>query len=239
MEQNRLSVGKLFLDLIMRPVSAFQNLAVRTAIWLVIIMAVIAIVFSSAASVIRLNKEFSPEAIMEQPEAKRLIEEGIIEEEVIEEEVIAEVFSAPVFSFGIIAATIFGGLFAFGLGWMVKSSILLGAISLAGGKIGWKESVAVVGASWVPFFFYHLLKGIAALLGWQIASFTGAGAAVLASHLNIFVLWNLALLTIGFAAIAGIPRIKAFACSAGYQAVIILLNWGFDRLAGSITGNMF
>ena len=233
MEQNRLSVGKLFLNLIIRPGSAFQSLAVRTAVWLMIIMAVIAIVLSSTAGVISLNKEFSPEAIMEQPETKRMIEEGTIEKEMID-----ETLSTPVFSFGIIAFAIIGALFSFAAGWMVKSSILLGAISLAGGKIGWKESVAVVGASWVPFFFHHLFQGTAVLLGWQIASFTGAGA-VLTSHLNVFVLWNLALLTIGFAAIAGIPRIKAFACAAGYQAVVILINLGLVKLGGAITGGMY
>lgn len=229
MEQNRLSVGKMFLDLLIRPGSAFQNLAVRTAVWLVIIMAVIAITFSSAAGFSRLGKEFSSEAIMEQPETKKMIEEGMISEEL----------SPPSnISFVILAWAILGGLFAFGIGWMIKSSILLGVISLAGGKLGWKESVAVVGASWVPFFFHHLLQGLAALPGWQIVSFTGAGA-VFISHLNIFVLWNIALLTIGFAAVAGISRVKAFTCSAGYQAGVILLNWGLGKLVGTITSNMF
>ncbi len=230
MEQNRLSVGKLFLDLIIRPGSAFQSLTVRTAVWLVIIMAVAAIIFSSGAAFSRLRTDVIEKPIQPELDEIRGIEEGII---------IEETFSpSPALSFGIMAGSLIGALIGFGVSWMVKSSILLGAIGLAGGKIGWKESVAVVGASWVPFFFHHLLKGTAALLAWQVPQFTGV-AATFVSHLNIFVLWNLVLLTIGFTVAAGIPRVKAFACAAGYQAVVILINLGLVKLGGAITGGMF
>jgi hypothetical protein len=70
------------------------------------------------------------------------------------------------------------------------------------------------------------------------AQFTGA-AAVFVSHLNIFVLWSLLLLTIGFTAAAGIPRVKAFACAAGYQAALILINLGLIKLGQGIIGGMF
>ncbi|NLA27502.1 MAG: hypothetical protein GX878_08930 [Firmicutes bacterium] len=232
MGQKKLSLGKLFLELIIRPGSAFQSMKVGAAVWMVIIMAIIAITFSSIAGVVKHNRDFSPEAIMEQPEMKRAIEEGAVDQDMLE-----ETFCSPVFSFAMIIPAVIGALFTFTAGWMVKSSILLGAVSLAGGKMGWKESAAAVGASWIPFFFHHLLKGTAALLGWQVAAFTGTGA-LLVSHLNIFVLWNLALLTVAFTAIAGIPRIKAFACAAGYQAVVILINLGLIKLGGAFTGGM-
>lgn len=218
---------RMFWDLVVRPGSAFRNLTIRTAVWLVIIMAVISIGFSTTADIIRQNREYCPETILEQPEMKRMIEEGMIDKETI-----TGVLSAQV-SFKIVAASIIGILFAFVLGWMVKSSVLLGCISLAGGKLDWKESVAVVGVSWIPFFFYHLTKGTAALLGWQIAPFAGAGA-VLSSHLNIFVVWNLVLLTIGFGVIATTSRTKAFFSAFGYQIFIILLNLGLGKLSGTI-----
>lgn len=230
MEQEQLSLVKLFLHLIIRPRGAFQGMKVSIAVWLMIIMAAAAIIFSASTGYYALARDFSPETIMGQPETKRLVEEGLVEREVLE-----EAYSAAPFSPGIVAIGIFSTLFSFAAGWMVKSSILLGAVSLAGGKLGWKESVAVVGASWITFFFHHLLKGASVLLGWQIAPVMGA-AAILTAHLNIFVLWNLALLTIGFAAIAGIPRIKAFACAAGYQAAVILIQLGLLKIGGALTG---
>lgn len=233
MEQGQLSMGKFLLNLLIRPRSAFQGMKVSIAVWLVIIMATAAIIFSASAVQYALVKGFSSETIMEQPETKKMIEEGTFDEEIFE-----ETLSSPVVSSGIIAIGIFGALFSFAAGWMIKSSILLGAVSLAGGKLGWKESVAIVGASWIPFFFHHLLLGASSLLCWQIAPVAGAGG-VLISHLNVFVIWNLALLTIGFAAVAGIPRIKAFACAAGYQAVVILIHLGLLKLGGAFTGGAF
>lgn len=233
MEQEQLSMGKFLLNLLIRPLGAFQGMKVSIAVWLVIIMAAVAIIFSASTGQYALVKSISSGAIMDQPETKRAIEEGAIDGEQFE-----EAFSSPALSFGIVALGVFGALFSFAAGWMIKSSILLGAVSLAGGKLGWKESVAVVGASWVPFFFHNLLKGASMLLGWQINPVAGAGG-VLITHLNIFVLWHLLLLTIGFAAIAGIPRIKALACAAGYQAVVILMQLGQLKIGEAFSRGAF
>lgn len=227
-----MSLGKLFLDLIIRPGGAFKLMKVRTAVWMVIIMAAVALAFGAVAGAVKMSKGDPSMAIMEQPEVRRAIEEGAIDEKLIGESVPGQAFST-----GLLIMSMVGALFSFAAGWMVKSSILLGAVSLAGGKLGWKESVAVVGASWIPFFFHHLLQGAVSLLGGQTAVFAGSGA-VLVSHLNIFVLWNLALLTVGFAVFAGIPRIKAFACAALYQAAVILINLGLLKLGGAFTGGM-
>lgn len=227
--KNRLfSPGKLFAGLIFRPAGTFQNLEWRTAVRLMIIMTLITVAFCTTVVGLKL----SPEAILEQPEMKSMIEEGLLQEEDL------EIFSSPSYLARTVTFSALGSLLTFGAGWMIKSSLLLGAISLAGGKLSWKESTAVVGASWVTFLFYHLLQGVVTLQGWQIAPLNGFGA-ILATHLNIFVLWNLVLLTIGFAAVAGISRRRAFACSAGYQALVILLAWGYSKLFGALGANMF
>jgi len=228
LEQKRLSVGKLFWELIVRPGSAFQGLTLRTAVWLVIIMAAVGIIFSSIAASVSMSAEIEVSISPEPGEA------GEMEDEAIEE----ILFSSPALSFGIAAGSIFGGLFGFGISWLVKSSLLFGAIGLAGGKMEWTDSVAVVGVSWMPFFFQHLLMGAAYLLNWQLPQFTGVAAA-LVSHLNIFVLWNLLLLAIGFSSAAAISRAKAFACAAGYQAVVILINVGLAMLTEAFIGSMF
>lgn len=124
----------------------------------------------------------------------------------------------------------------FGIGLLLFALVFWGAFTLAGGELGFKRSLAVVSHGMVPVLVSTILS-IPIILGIDkigadvaeqgsylksnLAAFApeGANAVVinLLSHLDVFSLWTLVLLIIGFAYCAKVKQ--------STSAITVILLW--------------
>ena len=117
---------------------------------------------------------------------------------------------------GFVLGSVLMMVFITGVGWMVMSLVLL---PLVGGR-NYFDALGVVGLSWMPIFFYYLLRaGYMAIVGEPLIT---AIPLTLLEHLNPFVLWSVALQAIGFSVVfeTGLSRGAIF--STLYRVLLLL-----------------
>lgn len=115
--------------------------------------------------------------------------------------------------------------------WLFKSGILHLMIIALGGKGTFRQAFVIVGLAWVPVFFHTLGKGVFALATGKVPVIQGNDlASVLISSANLFNIWNIVLLVIGFSIVYGISKKKA--------AVPILALWLLGVLVDYVAGSL-
>lgn len=120
-----------------------------------------------------------------------------------------------------------GALFSLWLGWVVFAGIMRLVSTLLGGRGTLQSALNVVGWANTPFILRDLLRILFMLFaGRQIVSpglsgFAQPGFLYQAlSRIDLFLVWNIALLAIGFSVADGLPKGKAL---IGILVVVLIL----------------
>ncbi|MCC6500141.1 MAG: YIP1 family protein [Anaerolineales bacterium] len=122
---------------------------------------------------------------------------------------------------------ILGALVVLWLGWVVFSGIMRLVSTLLGGRGSMQSALNVVGWASVPFILRDVLRALFMLATSHAIASPGLSGFVETGFLShflartdIFFVWNIVLLGIGFAVVDGLPKGKAL---VGALAVVILL----------------
>jgi hypothetical protein len=147
----------------------------------------------------------------------------------------------PVFAYVI---PLVGALAALWLGWLVLAGLLHLGSTLLGGRGSMQSALNIVAWASLPFALRDILRILFMLsAGRAIASpglsgFTaGAGFwfQVLA-RTDLFLIWSLILLVIGFGVADGLPRSKALADVLIVMLIVLLAQAGLGALGSGLGG---
>ncbi len=110
---------------------------------------------------------------------------------------------------------------------------------------------AVVWA-WVPFIVRDLVQAAYIFFSGKLILFPGLSALVAqstdrfvnakslafaaASHVDVFHVWNVVLLTWAVASVANVSKLRAVALPILYWAVVILLSWAMGAIGAALSG---
>lgn len=138
-----------------------------------------------------------------------------------------------------------GSLTALWLGWLILGGLLHLGSTLFGGRGSMQSALNIVAWGSLPYALRDVLRIIFMLsVGHVIASpglsgFTNGAGMVqqLLTRTDIFLLWNIFLLVIGFAVADGLPRGKAFASVAAVMLLVLLAQSGIGALLSGFGGN--
>ena len=112
-------------------------------------------------------------------------------------------------SIGFIVNVVISAIIGVFIMWIIKA-ILLHYISTAiGGKGSIIKSLNVVGISWMPLFLFSIVQGSYALISGSILFTSGRLLDAFLATTNIFIVWNMILLIMGYSAVYGISKGKA------------------------------
>lgn len=132
----------------------------------------------------------------------------------------------------------------------VVAGVLLLAFRMFGGAGTFKQAFSVTLYSWIPRLIQGIVMTIVALARGSIdpmsmATVVKSNPAFLVdmkeqpvlfsllSSLDLFAIWSLVLLIIGFAAVAKVPRVRAAVVVVSLWAVTIAIKLGFAALGAS------
>jgi hypothetical protein len=115
--------------------------------------------------------------------------------------------------------------------WMVYSGILHLAARALGGEGVFRQAFEIVGWAWIALFIGSLVKGGYILVTGNLLlpQGTGLGHAFL-TNTDLFTIWNMVLLVLGFAAVYGVHKWKA--------AVPVVVLWLATVLLTYTTGGL-
>ena len=130
------------------------------------------------------------------------------------------------------------------LGWLVLAGLLHLGSTLFGGRGSMQSALNVVAFASLPFALRDLLRAIFMLATGGVISSPGlsgfAASAGLVSQVlrytDIFLVWNIILLVIGFAVSDGLTRGRAFVTVLVVMAIVLLAQAGLGTLISG-TGN--
>lgn len=148
---------------------------------------------------------------------------------------------------------IVGSIISLLIAW-VACSAMLHMISLAmGNQRSYRAMFEAVVWAWVPFILRDLVQAAFIFLNGKLILYPGLSALVAqstsryanaqdlvfvaASHLDVFLVWNVVLLALAVAGIAGIGKIRSAMLSILYWVLVILLAW-VGGMVGSALGGM-
>jgi len=138
-----------------------------------------------------------------------------------------------------------GSLTGLWLGWLVFAGLLHLGSTLLGGRGSMQNALTLVAWASLPFALRDILRIIFMLIvGHPIIS-PGLSGFVstpdILSHIlartDIFLLWNIILLVIGFAVVDGLPRGKSFANVFVVIVLVLLAKAGLASVTSSLGGS--
>ena len=147
----------------------------------------------------------------------------------------------PVFTYVI---PLVGALTALWLGWLVLAGLLHLGSTLLGGRGSMQSSLNIVAWAGLPFALRDILRIVFMLsVGHAIASpglsgfASGAGfLSQLLGRVDIFLIWNVILLVIGFGIADGLSRSKAVTGVVVVMFIILLAQAGLGLLGSGLGG---
>jgi hypothetical protein len=137
-----------------------------------------------------------------------------------------------------------GSLTSLWLGWLLLAALLHFGSTLLGGRGSMQSALNIVAWASLPFAVRDILRIIFMLAtGHAIASpglsgFTSTPGFVsqLLTHVDIFLIWQVILLVIGFALTDGLPRSKAVMGVVVVLSLVLLAQAGLGTLSSSFGG---
>ena len=138
-----------------------------------------------------------------------------------------------------------GSLTGLWLGWLILAGLLHLGSTLFGGRGSMQSALNVVAFASLPFALRDVLRIVFMVSsGHAIASpgLSGFAASAglfsqLLSRVDIFLLWNIILLVIGFAVSDGLTRGKAFVSVLIVMAIVLLAQTGLGLVGSSLGGS--
>ncbi len=237
MEEKK-GLGYVLKHIFFKPVLAFDNFKIGPAIIFALILMFSASIFNGIAQ-FNVGKEMG---LTDMQLTDEMIEKyrdmGYTEEQIkeIEKTLESEEYKSALGMIDRFSGlfSVVGGFFAgvgVVIGWLIKGGIITLIFSFMGAKPKFSQSMGIIGLSWIPFFIREVLRGITTLV-------TGQPVAVASNVLNnfdIFVLWNVILLIIGFSVCLKITKKRAAAVVIGYWIFTLLIHYGLDQLGQFLT----
>lgn len=228
---HRPSIPHLLLDILVRPARALTAVADHPQrLWLVPLIIALVVVTASLLVSVPLAQQASAELLEEQlanmpPEARAQ----------------AEQFMAPGSPFATIAYVtgFLGGVLGLVVGWLFRAGVLHFAALALGGQNRFGQMFSVITWTRVPEIARTLVQTISMALSGQLITKPGLSYLVASgdqirdstnltfyflSGVDIFLVWDLILVTIGVAAAARFSRRKAFGLAVGYWVLAVLLG---------------
>ena len=147
----------------------------------------------------------------------------------------------PVFTYVI---PLVGVLSALWLGWLLLAGLLHLGSTLLGGRGSMQSALNIVAWAGLPFALRDILRIVFMLSAGHAISSPGlsgfAGSAgflfELLARTDVFLVWNVVLLVIGFGIADGLPRGKAFAGVVLVMLVVLLAQAGLGALGSGLGG---
>ncbi|HEX6269384.1 MAG TPA: Yip1 family protein [Anaerolineales bacterium] len=147
----------------------------------------------------------------------------------------------PVFTYII---PLVGAITALWLGWLVMAGLLHLGSTLLGGRGSMQSALNVVAWASLPFALRDLLRVLFmlsaghAILSPGLSGFAGGSGiwSQLLARTDIFLLWNIILLVIGFGSADGLPRSKAVAGVVVVMLIVLLAQAGLGILGSGLGG---
>ena len=138
-----------------------------------------------------------------------------------------------------------GSLTGLWLGWLVLAGLLHLGSTLFGGRGSMQGALNVVAFSSLPFALRDLLRVVYMLASSHAITSPGlsgfAASAGLVSQLlrymDIFLIWNIILLVIGFSISDGLTRGKAFVSVLIVMTIVLLAQAGIGLIGSSLGGS--
>ena len=226
-----------------RPQSAFRDLPVKQAIWFTVIAAILGIFFVSYAR----SNFVRPEIFFRNFEKEVYeMESSAAYAPAYPDKGVPEIMPGrggypeqeygpgPGMGVPLLAVIFQAGskLLQFAAGWMLISALFYWAAIRFGGTGTFGQSAAVVGLSWFPLFLRNLTQGIFIWVTGLPTSWSSPAAEAVLGRLDLFIIWNVLLLGIGFAAVFGVSQKRALLLAAGYRILIILSTLGLSVALG-------
>jgi hypothetical protein len=136
------------------------------------------------------------------------------------------------------------GLIGLWLGWLILSGLLHLGSTLLGGRGSMQSALNIVGWGSLPFMLRDLLRVIFMLLAGHaivspgLSGFSGSVAFItqILSRVDVFFIWSIVLLIIGFGAADGLPRNKAIIGVAVVLLLMLLMQSGLGMLSAKMSG---
>ncbi|HSB03252.1 MAG TPA: YIP1 family protein [Anaerolineales bacterium] len=130
------------------------------------------------------------------------------------------------------------------LGWLLLAALLHFGSTLLGGRGSMQGALNIVAWASLPFAVRDILRIVFMLsAGHAITSpglsgfvATAGFVAQLLTHLDIFLIWNVALLIIGFAIADSLPRTKAVTGVLVVMVLVLLAQAGLGALGAGLGG---
>lgn len=115
--------------------------------------------------------------------------------------------------------------------WVIYSGVLHLVVRVLGGKGVFRQAFGIVGWAWIPLFFGSLVKGGYSLFtgNLPIPQGTGLANAVLANT-DLFAIWNMVLLVIGFSVVYGVTKPRAAAGVLGLWLIAVTITYATGSL---------
>lgn len=138
-----------------------------------------------------------------------------------------------------------GSLTGLWLGWLVLAGLLHLGSTLLGGRGSMQNALNVVAWASLPFALRDILRGAFMLIVSHPITSPGlsgfaSGSGILPPFLartDLFLIWNIILLVIGFAIMDGLSRGKSFANVFIVVLLVLLAQAGLAMLASSLGGS--
>ena len=137
-----------------------------------------------------------------------------------------------------------GSLTGLWLGWLVLAALLHLGSTLLGGRGSMQNALNLVAWASLPFALRDILRIVFMLIVSRPISSPGLSAFASSSFLSqvlartdIFLLWNIILLIIGFAVVDGLSKGKSFANVFIVIVLVLLAQAGLSTLGSSIGGS--
>jgi len=132
------------------------------------------------------------------------------------------------------------------LGWLVLAGLLHLGSTLLGGRGSMQSALSVTAWASLPFALRDLLRAVYMLSAQHVivspglSGFaTGGGfAAQVLEYTDLFLLWNVVLLLIGFAIVEGLPRARSFLVVAAVMSLLVSIQAGAGALMARVSGGV-
>jgi hypothetical protein len=147
----------------------------------------------------------------------------------------------PVFAYVIPLVSALVGLW---LGWLILSGLLHLGSTLLGGRGSMQSALNITGWASLPFLIRDILRIVFMLIvGHSITSpglsgFAGSAAFVaqMLARVDIFFIWSIVLLVIGFGVGDSLPKLKAITNVVIVTLLLLLLQSGIGTLLSNASG---
>lgn len=206
-----------FLQIIVRPRKVFYSLKSKTLLSLLpVFLMIIGSVFKVLASFpaqINLNSKYMDQFINSLPPEQM---------EQMEHIAINTTPDSIVSIICIVLSTIIGVIIL----WAIKATLLHYITTKIGGKGSIVKSLNIVGFSWMSLFLFSIIQGIYALISGNILFASGRLQDAFLSTTNIFTIWNMVLLIMGYSLVYGLNKRKAAVGVIGLWLITFVFSVG-------------